>query len=56
MLGQEGVLGTLAPGAKADIVAMPEDPLRDITATERVSFVMKGGVVHRDEASRRLAE
>ena len=45
MLGQEGVLGVIAPGARADIVAMPEDPLRDITATERVSFVMKDGVV-----------
>ena len=30
---------------RPDIVAMPEDPLRDITATERVSFVMKDGVV-----------
>ena len=47
LLGQEGVLGTLAPGARADIVAMPEDPLRDITATERLSFVMKDGVVVR---------
>jgi imidazolonepropionase-like amidohydrolase len=45
MLGQEGVLGTIAPGARADIVAMDDDPLRDITATERVSFVMNGGVV-----------
>ena len=45
LLGQEGVLGTLAPGATADLVAMREDPLKDITATERVSFVMKDGVV-----------
>jgi imidazolonepropionase-like amidohydrolase len=45
MLGQTGTLGTLAPGAQADLVGMREDPLRDITATERVSFVMKGGVV-----------
>lgn len=45
MLGQTGTLGTIAPGAKADIVAMMDDPLQDITATERVSFVMKDGIV-----------
>ena len=45
MLGESGNLGTIAAGAKADIVAMPDDPLQDITATERVSFVMKDGVV-----------
>jgi imidazolonepropionase-like amidohydrolase len=45
MLGQVGTLGTIAPGARADIVAMVDDPLQDITAPERVSFVMKDGVV-----------
>ena len=45
MLGESGNLGTIAQGAKADIVAMPDDPLQDITATERVSFVMKDGIV-----------
>jgi imidazolonepropionase-like amidohydrolase len=44
-LGESGNLGTIAPGARADIVAMPDDPLQDITATERVSFVMKDGIV-----------
>jgi len=47
MLGQDGVLGTIAPGASADIVAMPGNPLEDITATEHVTFVMKNGVVYR---------
>lgn len=47
MLGQEGRLGVIAPGARADIIGLSEDPLRDITATERVSFVMKDGVVVR---------
>jgi imidazolonepropionase-like amidohydrolase len=47
LLGQEGSLGVIAPGARADIVALAADPLRDITATERVSFVMKDGVVVR---------
>ena len=45
MLGEEGSVGTISPGARADIVAMAEDPLSDITATERVSFVMKDGIV-----------
>jgi imidazolonepropionase-like amidohydrolase len=45
LLGKEGELGTLAAGARADLVGMKEDPLKDITATERVSFVMKEGVV-----------
>jgi imidazolonepropionase-like amidohydrolase len=45
LLGEAGSLGTIAPGARADLVAMRDDPLHDITATERVSFVMKDGVV-----------
>lgn len=47
MLGQEGTLGVIAPGARADIIALAGDPLKDITATERVTFVMKDGVVVR---------
>ena len=47
MLGQEGTLGVIAPGSRADIVALADDPLQDITATERVSFVMKDGLVVR---------
>lgn len=45
LLGKETELGTLAPGSRADLVAMKDDPLKDITATERVAFVMKDGVV-----------
>jgi imidazolonepropionase-like amidohydrolase len=40
-------VGQLKPGFYADIVAVPGNPLEDITAVERVSFVMKGGVVVR---------
>jgi imidazolonepropionase-like amidohydrolase len=47
LLEQEGTLGVLAPGARADIVALSENPLADITATERVVFVMKDGRVVR---------
>ena len=47
VLGWEGQIGELKPGYYADIVAMPGNPLDDITVTEHVSFVMKGGVVVR---------
>ena len=49
MLGAKGELGSIAPGAFADIVAVSGDPLRDVSVLERVRFVMKGGVVVRDE-------
>ena len=45
LLGRDDV-GTLAAGKYADVIAVPGDPTRDVTATERVSFVMKGGVVY----------
>ncbi|MHB1583178.1 MAG: metal-dependent hydrolase family protein [Acidimicrobiales bacterium] len=44
--------GRLEEGLLADVVAVPGDPTTDITATERVAFVMKGGVVHRDDTGR----
>lgn len=45
LLGLDDKLGTLTAGKLADIVAVPGNPLTDITATERVSFVMKEGKV-----------
>ena len=44
-------VGTLEKGKLADIVAMPGDPTADITATERVSFVMKEGKVVKNNAT-----
>ncbi|MGW1782510.1 amidohydrolase family protein [Streptomyces sp. NPDC002143] len=41
--------GRLREGLLADIVAVPGDPLSDLSVTERVSFVMKGGRVVRDD-------
>jgi imidazolonepropionase-like amidohydrolase len=47
MLGQAKELGSLAPGAWADLIAVPGDPLVDIGLMQKVDFVMKGGVVVR---------
>jgi imidazolonepropionase-like amidohydrolase len=49
MLGMSGQLGVVAPGAYADIVAVPGDPLKDVKELERVNFVMKDGKVFRNE-------
>jgi imidazolonepropionase-like amidohydrolase len=48
LLGIAQKAGTLEKGKLADIVAMPGDPTADITATERVSFVMKEGKIIRN--------
>ncbi|HKG13323.1 MAG TPA: amidohydrolase family protein [Pyrinomonadaceae bacterium] len=45
LLGLEGKVGSIAPGAFADLVAVPGDPTRDINAVEKINFVMKGGEV-----------
>jgi imidazolonepropionase-like amidohydrolase len=37
--------GRLAEGLLADVIAVPGNPLEDITVTQKVSFVMKGGKV-----------
>jgi len=47
VLNWEGQIGQLKAGYYADIVAVPGNPLTDITAVEHVAFVMKGGVVYR---------
>jgi imidazolonepropionase-like amidohydrolase len=43
--------GVIAAGKLADLVAVPGDPLQDITATERVRWVMQGGRVVRDASA-----
>jgi imidazolonepropionase-like amidohydrolase len=53
LLGWEGQIGALKPGFLADVVAVPGDPLQDISALTKVSFVMKGGVVYRSGGNAR---
>jgi len=47
-------IGTIAPGLEADIIAVEGDPLKDITAVRRVTFVMKGGIVYKNVAAGRI--
>jgi imidazolonepropionase-like amidohydrolase len=47
LLGTQDKVGTIEAGKMADIVAVPGDPLSDITVLEKVDFVMKGGVVYK---------
>jgi imidazolonepropionase-like amidohydrolase len=49
LLGWSGKVGTLAPGAWADIIAVDGDPVKDVTTLEHVKFVMKGGDVVKNE-------
>jgi imidazolonepropionase-like amidohydrolase len=51
-MGLKDRTGALAPGLEADLIAVDGDPLTDITALQRVVFVMKGGVVYRNVAGR----
>jgi imidazolonepropionase-like amidohydrolase len=44
-------LGAIRPGADADIIAVSGDPTKDVTAMEKMAFVMKAGQVYRGEAA-----
>jgi imidazolonepropionase-like amidohydrolase len=43
-------IGSIAPGYEADVIALDGDPLKDITAVRRITFVMKGGIVYKNVA------
>lgn len=47
LLGWDGQIGSLEQGDLADVIAVPGDPLQDISVLERVGLVMKGGVVYK---------
>ena len=47
LLAWDGQIGALKPGYFADIIAVPGDPLKDISVTKNVKFVMKNGVVYK---------
>jgi len=50
LLGLQDLIGQLKAGFYADVIAVPGDPLQDISVLKRVSFVMKNGIVYKDAA------
>jgi imidazolonepropionase-like amidohydrolase len=53
LMGWQDKVGSIEASKFADLIAVTGDPLTDITALERVKFVMKGGVVVRNEIAHR---
>ena len=51
IIGWNDRLGTIEPGKLADIVAVPGDPVQDVTVMRKVNFVMKGGAVYRNDSA-----
>ncbi|MBX9868748.1 MAG: amidohydrolase family protein, partial [Burkholderiaceae bacterium] len=49
LLGWKDKVGSIAVGKFADIIAVNADPIADVTALTKVSFVMKGGAVVKNE-------
>jgi imidazolonepropionase-like amidohydrolase len=52
MLGMAGQIGSITPGAYADLIAVAGDPQKDISILGHVGFVMKDGAVFKDELTR----
>jgi len=51
LLHKQNELGQIAVGRMADIIAVPGNPIDDITVMQKVNFVMKGGVIYKADAS-----
>jgi imidazolonepropionase-like amidohydrolase len=51
LLGLAAEVGSIEPGKRADLIAVAGDPLSDVTVLKRVSFVMKDGVVHKQQVA-----
>ncbi len=49
LMGWTDKVGTLEPGKWADVIAVKGDPMKDVRTLQHVSFVMKGGVVYKNE-------
>jgi len=51
LLKKEKDLGTVEPGKLADVIAVAGNPLDDITLMQKVGFVMKDGVIYRQDGN-----
>jgi imidazolonepropionase-like amidohydrolase len=51
LMGWTDRIGTLEPNKYADIIAIDGDPLKDVKLLQHVPFVMKSGIVYKDETS-----
>jgi len=49
LMGWTDRVGAIEPGRYADIIAIEADPLKDVRILQHVNFVMKSGVVYKDE-------
>ncbi|MCU1247343.1 MAG: amidohydrolase [Edaphobacter sp.] len=49
LMGWTDKIGTLEPGKWADIIAIDGDPLKDVKILQHIPFVMKSGIVYKDE-------
>lgn len=52
LLGLQDKIGTLEPGKLADVVGVPGDPVENVRQTEHVVFVMKEGIVYKNERAK----
>jgi len=52
LLGLSKDVGALSPGRFGDVIAVGADPLQDIRVLENIGFVMKGGIIVKDELGR----
>lgn len=48
LLNMKGKIGEITPGAYADIIALKEDPIKNIKALQNINWVMKEGVVYKE--------
>jgi imidazolonepropionase-like amidohydrolase len=53
LLRVDAELGTVVPGKLADLIAVPRDPLADVSVLQAVDFVMKDGAVVKEPAARK---
>jgi imidazolonepropionase-like amidohydrolase len=56
LMGWSDRVGSIAPGKWADVIAVDGDPLKDVRILQHVRFVMKSGVVYKDETVQQRSE